>query len=291
MRSGIVVFGAFACSACATTSFAPPVVNLERRLEADSSQICQPSAGDTDVATPGVDSARSLINNFVLVYRCRAHEAANGRQFFQVPSFLSLVGATAATAFGAGPDVAIAGGMANSVFNAGNAYYAPQRQAEIFDGSLDALLCIKTEAVGINAYDIGKLDEEETPEVADEEGGGGEGDSAIHVSPSQQYYDMIQAALFSVERVTAQRLNVVGTFDPAGVVAELTALETEIREKNKKKDGPAGDADADADAREGEAAADDEGGGGAGDDDLATVRIELLTLQPKLQRCVVRAKI
>src|SRR5688572_9591219 len=87
-------------SACSTTDFSTPVVNLERRLTADSSTVCTPSTSGTEIAAPSVDNARSLITNFILVYRCRMRAAANGRQGFQVPAFLATTGAAAAGALG-----------------------------------------------------------------------------------------------------------------------------------------------------------------------------------------------
>lgn len=276
---------------CATTNFAPPAVNLETNLTsggaAGASQLaasgeCTLPLGSTDITRPNVANARSLIQNFVLVYRCRAHAVANGRQTLQVPAFLSTLGATAASAFGAGPDVAIAGGIGSSVFNAGNSYYDPKRQAEIFDGALDALLCIKTESVGIDPLDIGRLDAAGPIEDGDESGGGVT-ESAVYVTPSEQYFDLVQASLFSVERVVAQRLNTLGTnFDPAGVIAEITTLTDQIRGnlEDKVDESEVSDGDPEAGGSESE--------GGA---DLRNVRIDLKNLQPKLQRCVVRAKI
>lgn len=282
MKIAAVILAAGLTSACSTTNFATPNVNLAQRLEADSSRICRPSTKNDAITTPSVDNARALIENFILVYRCRSREAANGRQMFQLPAFVASVGAAAAGAFGGGSDWGLAGVLGSSVANAGNAYYAPQRQAEIFDSSLDALLCIKTEAVGIDPITIKEANEE--AEALDEESGGGEGDdggSAVHTSPAAQYYDLVKTALFSVERVTAQRLRTVGSFDPAGVVAEITALNEKAKEK--PADGGGGSQNVVGD--------DEEAGGGAEEDSLETVRIQLLQLQPKLQRCVVRAKI
>jgi hypothetical protein len=267
-------------SACSTTSFAPPVVNLEHRLAADSTRVCRPTDKKVAIDKPSVDNARSLIENFILVYRCRSREAANGRQTFQLPGFVASVGAAAASAFGGGSDWGIAGMLGSSVANAGNSYYAPQRQAEIFDSAIDALVCIKTEAVGVEALTIEKV----ASESGGEEGGvaGDEGGAAVHTSPAAQYYDLVRASLYSVERVTAARLRNVGTFDPAGVVAELTALNKQVDEPpTAKPEGKPG-------ANE---VGGDESGGGADEDDLETVRIEILKLKPKLERCVVRAKI
>jgi hypothetical protein len=44
------------------------------------------------------------------------------------------------------------GTAGNAAFNAGNKYWDPRLKASIYDHALDALLCIKTEAVGVPAY-------------------------------------------------------------------------------------------------------------------------------------------
>jgi hypothetical protein len=269
-----LLLSASVLSACSTTDFSTPIVNMQYGLNAASSTVCAPSTSTTDISTPSVDNARSLIQNFILIYRCRSREAANGRQLFQVPAFMATTGAAAAGALGGGSDYGIVGGVLNAVFNAGNSYYSPQQQATIYNSALDAFVCIQTEAVGVEAF----LRPEDVADVATDEGGGGEGDPAVYTSAAVQYYDMIRAALFSVELVTARRLMTVGTFDPAGVVAEITALNREIEE------GP------DSESPNEPGVTDDEGGGGAGDD-AETVRLEIEALRPKLQRCVVRAKI
>ena len=120
--------------------------------------------------------------------------------------------------------------------------------------------------------------EEEEVDANAAEDGGGEGDSAVFTSAEVQYYDMVKGALFSVELVAARRLMNVGTFDPAGVVAEISALNQEATD-NPVPGSP-----------EAAAAADEESGGGATDAE-DNVRLAIDALRPRLQRCVVRAKI
>jgi hypothetical protein len=316
----LVTAVAIPLTGCATTSFAPPSVNLETEMKAEGSnrrfsQWCMPVVrtvnddGQTSIAIqPNVEGARKLIDNFIYMYRCSAHRAANGRQGFEIPSFLSLVGATTAAAFGAGPNVAIAGGAANSIFSAGKSYYDPKMKAEIFDHSLDALLCIKTEAVGVDALEIQQLEASEKglrEQVAAMLGSRRVSDKSdeLSVSPQKQYFDLVSASLLSVERVLAHRLSNVGTFDPAGVVAQIEKLNREIR--NKGEDPAEGGGESGGDARNAEA-----GGSQTGNDNSATdqmlaqvaksfgtnstalesTKIDLKVLKPKLEKCVLRAK-
>ncbi len=52
--------------------------------------------------------------------------------------------------------------------------------------------------------------------------------ATVEVPVQQQYFRMISGALLSVERVLARRLNHAGTpFDPAGIVAEISMLSQE----------------------------------------------------------------
>lgn len=194
-----------------------------------------------------------LIDNFVDAYRCAAHSAGNGRQWFEVPSFLALTGAATATILGAGETVPVIAGAANQILPGGKAYYVPQQKAEIFDHALDAILCIKTEAVGVPAFST------------DLEGRVLRDGGSVEVSFEEQYFHLVAAALLSVERAMAQRLSTVGKFDPAGVVAEI--------EKLKKEE---------------DAAADAAGKSRIGAADFATLQLDVL--QPRLQKCVVRAK-
>lgn len=301
MRLAFVLLTSCSLAGCATTSFAPPNVDLKNQLEVTggtASGGCRTAIKPTTAITPGTAAgARALIDNFIYVYRCRAHEAANGRQAFELPAFLALIGATTAVAFGAGPDVAIAGGAANSVFKGGQAYYDPKQKAEIFDHALDALICIKMEAVGIDAYDIITYDKAHNYALTLGDQGGPQ------VSATQQYYDLVASSLFSVERVLAHRLSNTGTFDPAGVVAEINALQKQI--DDKKGGGAAGSGGAGQATGNGPpsgtqplgAAVDTQRFGEAlkalGVDPTRSdsIRLDIKDLRPKLEKCVVRAKI
>tara|TARA_R100001244_G_scaffold47550_2_gene42252 strand:+ start:2495 stop:3361 length:867 start_codon:yes stop_codon:yes gene_type:complete len=272
---------------CATTSFAPPSVNLTNVMETRGSnrsigQSCKSFEKLADSKPvpieESVDGARSLINNFILLYRCRAHSAANGRQIFEIPSFLTAVGTITATAFGAGPNVAIAGGSAASILNGSKNYYDPKGKADIFDSSLDALICIKMEAVGIDGFSIKKIqDEAEKNSLKFQTRKNPVG---VEVGPETQYFDLVSSSLLSVERILAQRLSAVGVFDPAGVVAEIKQLSDDIEEANS----PAAVADAQNKAQPLALSMAEKA-------TAARTLLEINALKPKLQSCVVRAKL
>tara|TARA_R110002096_G_scaffold147065_7_gene306605 strand:- start:1397 stop:2167 length:771 start_codon:yes stop_codon:yes gene_type:complete len=225
-----------------------------------------------------VDGARSLINNFILMYRCRAHSAANGRQIFEIPAFLTAVGTITATAFGAGSDVSVAGGSAAAVLNGAKGYYSPKQKADIFDSSLDALICIKMEAVGIDGFEIKKVQQEAAKQA---KAAGNKGRSnGVEIGPETQYYDLISASLLSVERVLAQRLSAVGVYDPAGVVAEIKQLSEEIAEAESVPSVSA----AQNKTQPMQLSASEKA-------TATQTLVEIKSLRPKLQSCVVRAKL
>lgn len=303
-------------SGCATTSFAPPIVNMENELSFKRTQTffnatCTP-AHDTEDAQPihrDTDGALLLINNFILTYRCQAHRAAEGRQFFEVPGFLVAAGGATAAALGAGPNVAIATGATGAVLGQGNSYYAPKHKAGVLDSGLDALICIKNEAVGIDAYTLEAISEvqenagaaKEPPPGSERNANGEEGPEVV-VSAQRQYYDMIQAALFSVERVVAQRLSAAGTpFDAEGVMAEIEAIRARIEEA--KDESRSAEAEGGAvlgapapDSGRGQEARDKSNSARAklqavGAYQVGQTVIKLKTLQPRLQQCILRAKV
>lgn len=143
-------------SGCGTYSFAPPDVSLTRRTTGQElAPMCGVPVGGKDIPAvedkPTVEDALALIHNYIGAYRCTMRIAADGRQSWQLPGFAALVGSAAATALGGGTDWAIAGGAAHSMFTAGNSYYDHVKQAEILRDALDALGCVESEAVGVDA--------------------------------------------------------------------------------------------------------------------------------------------
>jgi hypothetical protein len=325
-------------SACSTFSFAPPPVNLVNAMESqgsnrDFSQYCTPeeievnaqgqweSGGSNRILIQrDAQGALRLIENFLLYYRCSSHRAANGRQFFEVPAFAAVAGTATAAAFGAGADVITAGGASNAILNGAKGYYAPKEKAAIYDSALDAIICIKTEAVGIEAINLQQTSASEAvkadelqaadlarkaakqnplgvraPAVAQEkvvtEDGKQAGVAIIAASnnsipdgvtftASRRYFELVSASLFSVERILAQRLREVGIFDPAGLVAEIDKLTEEVEEAEAKAK-PEAMAKAELlSPRDMTIKA-----------TIVKTEISLAALKPKLEKCVVRAKL
>lgn len=84
-RHLIAVAGSLVFGGCATTSFAPPEVVLEKR---DA-----PLFGD---AVADVDA-------FISKYRRSTRSTANGRQYFEIPALLGVVGSITPVTFRASP--------------------------------------------------------------------------------------------------------------------------------------------------------------------------------------------
>ena len=319
MRFFLISIGsAMALAGCTTTSFAPPNVNFQKAVDySDAGHHCGPKTVGTDLEH-NVDGARRLIDNFIISYRCAAHSAADGRQFFEVPSFLATTLGAAAGAIGAGTHVAIGTTVTSGILNGGKSYYSPQQKADMYDSALDALLCIKTEAVAIDALTIAKVSavqEQKGAQLATLKANlGVVAEPEVMVSASKQYFDLVAASLLSVERVLSQRLSAAGAaFDPEGVIAQIKNLTKEEEEAKTDADGSATDA-ANATAEDAaNAAAVTEAAAAAATDpqqkaqltaigqsqrmsaaQTAKVRdtiIKLNTLKPKLEQCVVRAKV
>ncbi|MBB5710180.1 hypothetical protein [Sphingomonas xinjiangensis] len=97
------------------------------------------------------------------------------------------------------------------------------------------------------------------------------------------HYEIVSTALFSIERVLAQRLSNIGSFDSAGIAAEFEKLSGQEEDaKDEKRAIDAGKAP---------------GGGNKtltpGTDEFRQAKTsnEVEMLQVKLQKCVVRAKV
>ncbi len=331
----------FVASGCAVTSFAPPIVKMDRELTFTRAQtsfnaVCTPNFNDPNAQSirRDTDGALLLINNFVLTYRCQSDRAAEGRQFFEVPGFLSTAGGAAAAAFGAPAGVAIGTGAASAALNQGKSYYAPKDKAVVFNDALDAFLCIQNEAVGVDPFTLKKLSEAQEAAGAGADTGDApphaapsvagvvddDGEPEVYVSSERQYFEMVRTALFAVERVTAQRLSAAGSpFDASGVIAELEKLnKEEAEDEAAAPDDPAvaGQEAKEAVSAAAPAVADQpppaaDGVSGqptpvvrllnltAAQRSLAAVPnaqlgrtvIKLRALQPKLDKCILRAKV
>jgi hypothetical protein len=109
----------------------------------------------------------------------------------------------------------------------------------------------------------------------------------IEIDVQRQYFEMVAASLFSVERVLAQRLSDAGTYDPAGIAAEFKQLTGEQQAADKDvddaTDAPLAGTPAAATAKRVFASEAERNG--------KLAELSLDSLQPRLQQCVVRAKI
>ncbi len=292
-------------SGCATFSFAPPNVNTSQHVETAGNRICafNPRVGERVNDPNDLLSTFRLIDNYSLAYRCAVSQASNGRQAFQIPSFLSALVGVAAGAFNGSRDLAVGAGIAASTSNSANGYWAPQEKAGVLDSAFDAVLCIRTEAVGIRFF--------ESRDVPAAVAAGSE----IEVPVEWRYHAMISAALFQVDRIVASRLRSQGKFDAAGLVAEIEALTKKIDDAEKaknpgeatqtvtppvpddppddKKPAPPGIEDDDGDGPNRPVGNPVAGTQAQGNPvvKIGYYRIDLDLLQPKIQTCVVRAKL
>lgn len=212
---------------CASTSFAPPPVPIGKKLGGTETCSARNQFADIDKLADTVAGAQRVIDLHLFVYDCAMRQAADGRQAFEIPAYLGAVGTATAVVFGAGSDVLIAGGVNSAVMNRGKGYFDPQRKAEIYLRALSAMRCIKAESIGVPAFDP-QFQKAAADMVAP-------GQSAITLTPAEQYYGMIEAALGTVRDVAADRLRGVGSFDPASLQAEIIKLSADIREADAAK--------------------------------------------------------
>ena len=123
---------------------------------------------------------------------------------------------------------------------------------------------------------------------------GGSGTRSISVPVEDQYFMLVSSAVFSVERVLAHRLSNVGTFDASSVAAELEkAMQAqEELEENPPvaNDDAANTAEADADAEQDPGKKAVKTFVAALARQQANAQVDLKKLKPKLDECVVLAK-
>jgi hypothetical protein len=274
-----------------------------------------------------VEGALRLINNYILTYRCQRDRAAEGRQFFEVPGFLATAGGAIAAAFGAPTAVAIGSGAASAVLGQGKSYYAPKDKAVVLSDGLRGMLCIHNEAVGIDAPTLKAIsDVQETsgtavvPKTGEAAVPGAsptnlrttteDGGSAVYVSSERQYFNMISTALWSVEQVVAERLSNAGKqFDMSGVLAELEKLKKEVADKEEEAGTPEEAAQPVTGAQPPQAPAGPNVNRAAAavrtsnffaakasldqipPKQVGLTMIQLKTLKPKLDQCVVQSKV
>jgi len=237
----ITLLAGCSLAGCATTSFAPPGIKVNYAHGSGSTMTCSQAADRTVDRTVNVDrdveGALSVVEAYIDAYDCGAREAADGRQAFEVPGFLIATGAAVAAALGAGPDLAILATGAGSAMNAGKAYYDPKRKALIYSHAVDALRCIRSEAMGIDNFAMFKKESETATRDLELALAAGTAlpDPTVRVSAHQQYFTMVTDAAGAVSGVLGDNLSNVGTFNPAGTLAEIQKLLDEIKEKEAAK--------------------------------------------------------
>jgi hypothetical protein len=208
-RKIAILLAATPLAACQSFSFGSPAVTthvkVERYDEFDCTAIPK-KTNDVEVEIrPTMIGATTLVDNFVLAYRCAEQDLANGRQIFEVPAFLSAAaGLVGPAAFGFTTKDVLKLGAAGAVLNAGNSYYAPKTKAGMLSSALRAVLCVKTEAVGIDYF---RHKDDEKP--AD----GGEQDREADLRKAMDFLAAENRRLDDLMRAEATRMTAIGLIE------------------------------------------------------------------------------
>jgi hypothetical protein len=378
-------------SGCTTFGFAPPSVEVGHSIDRATVGECTSMQKSDNVIARTPPGALELIENFLLGYRCAAKQAASDRIGFEVPSFLATITAVLGPTYGLTNDGVIAAAGGAAVADRANSYFAPKEKAALLDSALDAILCVKTESVGIAYFDTTKpapqtaavqtaadstedaadaadalrtdlqkqLDEvnasisaNSQPILAPMSGDDGAkslaagqeaarqqqvaelgvrkqgleqtltqllariaalrieaaklrssiipDDSAyiiektvngrvVEFNIGRQYFEMVSAALFSIERVLASRISSVGSFDSEGISAQFKQLvETEAEAEQQLAGAENSDV---PDPNAPKAVGQMTRFASEGERNAVIAELSLEVMQPRLQQCVVRAKI
>jgi hypothetical protein len=352
---GLLIGVMVSLGGCTTFSFAPPKVQTEFKAARVQTLCGTQAASDTEIIK-NFRGARLLIDNFTAAYRCSVQEAADGRQIFEVPSFLALVAAAIGPSFGLANEGRIAAIGSAAVYGRANNYYAPREKLPALDAALDAVLCVKTESIGVAFFDTrqgdvekvraaiaaaqGKIDalsaalvslevkrgnavielgklaqsadssaaaraalveelkitdiaikatqtdlaslEEALVAIADSStsqiaaaapmGIVGVQDVGAVSSANEQYFEMVSGALLSIERILGQRLKSAGKYDAAGLQAEIAKAIGDVQTADSMTTTPRIASMPLAEQ---------------GDE----VQLHINAIQPRLQNCVIRAKL
>ncbi|CAN5355756.1 hypothetical protein BH09PSE4_BH09PSE4_15790 [soil metagenome] len=300
---------------CTTTyEFAPPLVDTAHPISSTSSINARCTTSGSGTIERNVEGALDLIRNFEASYHCAVRDVANGRRDFEIPSILAIIGGTAAAALGAPTSVAIGTGVAVSLMNTGKSYFAPKDKLPILQAAHNAILCIKDEAVGIPSPAFAVVDAAAAKDLNDQslsDTAGQASGGSVAILATRQYFEMVESSLKKVDAIAGQRLSSVGSYNPDAIVSDLQAIAA-------KKDKPPTAADlattsAAADTIVTTAATDDENDAmtltgtptaaeiaaqaaaqavmAARKQAVQELLLNLMELQPKLQGCVVSAKL
>lgn len=199
------VVSALTLAGCATTSFGPG------------------TPADPTVTSQDLAGGIAYVDTFIVLYRDRANELANGRQWFEVPAFLGIFGGAVASAGGASDGGLVGAGIA-SLANAGNTYYSPKERAALFRQASDAMSCVQLVGAGLTAFEP----TQKSMLVASA------GDDAT-------LFLQMRSAAWAIERILAERLSNTGALpDAAGLAAEYEKLAAERQTAEREAAARAG---------------------------------------------------
>jgi hypothetical protein len=143
-----------ALGGCTTTSFAPPEIDTRYSMSGVEPGTCAVTPDTASKIEPNVAGAHLLIDNFLAGYKCASREASNGRQSFEVPSFLALVAAgVGGPLYGLSRNEQLAAGAYSAVMGRANSYYAPKEKADLLRAAINGVTCIGNAAVGYDHFD------------------------------------------------------------------------------------------------------------------------------------------
>jgi hypothetical protein len=357
-RLAAIGLSATALAGCASMSFAPPRVETAAKISGtyDSAGGCKSkievARGAQVPIRPNVIGAIDLINNYVLIYGCAADELADGRQIFEVPSFLAAATGLIGASFGLSEAGVLAAGTGAAVTKSANNYYAPKQKAALVTTALRALLCVKNEAVGISYFRTSaasqggdspasedtagenvkllleslstenrlvaqmKSDDDKSAALSAMQSDLRKANSAlaaivaetpvdppaVFIDAERQYYEMVSGALYAIHSILGERMRDAGSTDTTDVFKQLKELAGE----SEDADGAVDTAETDVANAQNQLAGTKNMklmGGRATDSDVRDakaalakaeaklVRLQNDALQPKLQTCVLQARV
>jgi hypothetical protein len=208
------VVAAAALSGCTTLSFAPPAVETRYAGEKVESNCAVTASAKRTEIHPDVPGALQLTDNFLEGYRCAAREASDGRQSFEIPSFLALVAAgLGGPLYGLTENEQLAGAGYSAVMMRANSYYAPKEKANVLRSAIDGVLCIKNASVGYDYFD---------------ENAGGSGDQQELLASTSDEEKII-------ELIDEQLADLKARLKPGISAAEKSEIEAKEKELNDLK--------------------------------------------------------
>ena len=316
-----------ALAGCTTTSFAPPDIEMGKKVTAIEAGTCVVTTGSEEIRE-NVAGAMALIDNVLGSYHCASRDVANGRQAFEIPSFLALIAAgIGGPVYGLSENEVLAAGAYSAVMGRANSYFAPKDKANVLLAAIDGVVCIQNASVGYDYFDpyaggnsidgaslqdiaseqdnalktlretIASIEAEmKEPDVTAErmktlksqreglknleaalarETGVRGLSSGVKITPALAYFKLVKGGLYQVDLVIAKRLSESGTFDAAGIAAELEKYNGQQRQAEEDQEELVAGTKAVPTGQNAKA---------------ALINVELEELDAKIQKCVVLAK-